>query len=53
MSFGSETTETEGAGNALPATAGNLPETKVESTVCPTMGKPSISGVPLHNHNIL
>ena len=53
MASGSKTTNTEGPGKALPATAKNLPKTEVEYAVHPAMGKPSISGLPFHNHNIL
>ena len=53
MASGSKATESEGARKALPAAAENLPETEVEPAVRLAMGKPSISGLPLHNHNIL
>ena len=53
MASGSKATKTEGTGKALPAAAKNLPKTEVEFAVHPTMGKPSISGLPLHNHKIL
>ena len=53
MASGSKATKTEGAGKALPAAVENFLETEVGPTVCPAMGKPSISGLPLHNHNIL
>ena len=48
VTFDSKTIETEGAGKALPAAIRNLPETEVESAVRLAMGKPSISGLPLH-----
>ena len=53
MASGSKVTETKGAGKALPAVAENLPKTEVELVVRLAIGKPSISGLPLHNHNIL
>ena len=53
MASGSKAIETEGAGNTLLAIAENFPEIEVEFAVHPAMGKPSISGLPLHNHNIL
>ena len=53
MASGSKTIKTEGVRKALPTAVENLPETEVESAVHPTMGKPSISGLPFHNHNIL
>ena len=53
MASGSKATETEGVGKALLTAAENFPETEVESTVCPVMSKPFISGLLLHNHNIL
>ena len=53
VASGSKATKTEGTGKALPAAAKNLPKTEVEFAVHPTMGKPSISGLPLHNHKIL
>ena len=53
MASGSKPTEIEEAGKALPTATRNLPETEVESAMRPVMGKPSISGLPLHNHNIL
>ena len=53
MTFDSKTIETEGAGNTLLVVAENFPETEVEPAIHPAMGKPSISGLPLHNHNIL
>ena len=53
MASGSKATETEEAGKALLTAAENSPEIEVEPIVCPTMGKPSISGLPLNNHNIL
>ena len=53
MTYGSKANEIEEAGNALSIATRNLPKTEVESVVRPTMGKPSISGLPLHNHNIL
>ena len=53
MAFGSKATETEGAGKALLAIAENFPEIEVEPAVRPAMGRPSINGLPLHNHNIL
>ena len=49
----SKAIKTEGAGKTLPAAVKNLPETKVKPVVRSVMGKPSISGLPLHNHNIL
>ena len=53
MASGSKAIETEGVGKALLTVAENFPETEVEPAVCLTMGKPSISGLLLHNHNIL
>ena len=53
MASGSKAIETEGVGKALLAVVENFPETEVELVVRPVMGKPSISGLPLHNHNIL
>ena len=53
MAFGSKAIETEGVGKTLLVVAKNFPEIEVESVVHPAMGKPSISGLPLHNHNIL
>ena len=53
MTSDSKAIETERARKTLSAAAGNLLETEVESAVHPTMGKPSISGLPFHNHNIL
>ena len=53
MASGSKATKTEGVGNALLTIAENFPETDVEPTVRLAMGKPSISGLLLHNHNIL
>ena len=50
---GSKVGETEGAGKALLATIGGLLEAKIEPIVCPLMGKPSISDLLPHNHNIL
>ena len=53
MASGSKATETKEAGKTLQVVVENLPETEVESAVHPVMGKPSISGLSLHNHNIL
>ena len=53
VASGSKTIETEGAGKTLMVAAENFLETEVEPAVHFTMGKPSISGLPLHNHNIL
>ena len=53
MASGSKAIETEGAGKTLLVAAKNFPKTEVEPTVHSAMGKPSISGLPLHNHNIL
>ena len=53
MASGSKAIETEGVAKTLLVVAENFLETEVEPTVHPTMGKPSISGLPLHNHNIL
>ena len=53
MASGSKATETEGVGKALLTAVENFLETKVEPAVRPTMGKPSISGLLFHNHNIL
>ena len=53
MASGSKATETEGAGKALLTAVENFLETKFEPTVRPAMGKPSISALLLHNHNIL
>ena len=53
MASGSKAIKTEGTGKTLPTAAKNLLETEVKPVVCPAMGKPSISGLPLHNHNIL
>ena len=53
MASDSKATETEEAGKTLLVVAENFPETEVEPAIHPAMGKPSISGLPLHNHNIL
>ena len=53
MASGSKTIETEGAGKTLLVVAENFLETEVEPAIHFTMGKLSISGLPLHNHNIL
>ena len=53
VASGSKATETDGTGKALPTAAENFLEIEVEPVVRPSMGKPSISGLPLHNHNIL
>ena len=53
MASSSKAIETEGARKTLPAVAENFPETEVEPAIHFTMGKLSISGLPLHNHNIL
>ena len=53
MVSGSKATETEGAGKTLLTVAENFPKTDVEPAVCPAMGKPFISGLLFHNHNIL
>ena len=53
MASGSKATETEMAEKVLLTIAENFPKTEVEPTVRLAMGKPFISGLPLHNHNIL
>ena len=53
MASGSKATETEGVGKALPAAVENFLEIEVKPVVHPAMGKPFISGLPSHNHNIL
>ena len=53
MASGSKATETEMAEKVLPTVAENFPKTEVKPIVHPAMDKPSISGLPLHNHNIL
>ena len=62
MASGSKTIETEGAGKTLLVVAENFLEIEVKPavhlamgkpSVHPAMGKPSISGLSLHNHNIL
>ena len=53
MASDSKAIEIEGAGKTLLVAAENFPETEVEPVVHPAMGKPSISGLPLYNHNIL
>ena len=53
VASGSKVTETKEAGKALPAAIENFPETEVKPVVHLAIGKPSISGLPFHNHNIL
>ena len=53
MASCSKAIETEGAGKTLMVVAENFLATEVEPAVHFTMGKLSISGFPLHNHNIL
>ena len=53
MVSGSKTTEIEGARNALLTAVENFPKTDVEPAVCSAIGKPFISGLLFHNHNIL
>ena len=53
MASDSKATETEEAGKTISVVGENFPETEVEPAIHPAMGKPSISGLPLHNHNIL
>ena len=50
---GSKVGETKGAGKALLATIGGLIEVDIEPIVRLLMGKPSISDLLPHNHNIL
>ena len=53
MASGSKAIETKGAGKTLMVAVENFLETEVEPAIHFTMGKLSISGLPLHNHNIL
>ena len=53
VASGSKATEIEMVEKVLPTVAENFPKTEVKPIVHPAMGKPSISGLPLHNHNIL
>lgn len=53
MASDSKATEAEGAGKTLLTVAENFPETEVVPAVCLAMGKPSINGLLIHNHNIL